>query len=166
MGYCTIDDVFPVIDKSKTKRLLGLADTATDSQLKTAIEAYLPLADFEIESGLGAYYLLQITGDQSLKILKGIAIGILFGMIFLPNQDGNTPQRIQGQIDRARKLLDDYGDSAITRQNSPTPVKYLPDAPRQQKIFSKSNRALKVDSVLGRIGHGRRREGIDESRFV
>lgn len=135
MNYCATSDILPLIDKDKTARLLGLENVSdlTDR----IITPYIAAASLEIDSVLGAFYVIPVSGTQSLLILKGIAVGLVLGMMYLPNTDGNLPERIKTRIQRSQDLLDSYGAVTVTSKTqggTATPTKFLPDAPGNQHI--------------------------------
>lgn len=95
----------------------------------TLIDPYIISSGSEIDTAFGGTYRVPITGEQSLIIVKGIAIGIALARLYEPNSDGNIPQRIRDDMDHARQHLKDYGGS-----EGQQPIKWLPDAPRQTKM--------------------------------
>lgn len=131
------------MDKDKARRLLDIDDNKIiDSRV---IDPYIAAASAKIDSLLGAYYVIPITGPQSLAICKGICIGMVMGFIYLPNTDGNLPQRIQDEISRANEMLDQYGKWQATGKTDIifAPVQFLPDAPTHQKPVTRTtNKAM------------------------
>lgn len=142
--YCLPSDVSLTIDQEKAKHLLGIDHDGdmTDDELSPYIEA----ASNEINSALGPWYVIPITGTQSLMILKDICVGLALSFIYLSNEDEALPIKIRQKIIRANETLDLYGkgvkfevkDNVMVR-----PLQYLPDAPSNQKAgVIASNAAL------------------------
>lgn len=136
--YCSAkDDILPLINQDKVKRYLDLDDGGTIDE--KIIEPYIRAAGYEIDTVLGAFYRVPITGEQSLLIIKGLCIGLTLGQLYGPNTDGNVPERIRTKVERAQTLLDEYGTD---------PKKFLSDAPRQNAIGLRSNAPLDVDRMI------------------
>lgn len=154
--YCSAADILPLLDQDRVKRLLGV-DDENGRISDEHIAPFITAAQDEINAGLGSYYVLPISGAQSLMIIKGIAVGLTLGMIYEPSAvgmmylagaEGVVPERIKSRIARARLMLDTYAGVMGTR-GVINPLRSLPDAPTQGRILSKSNALLDVDLVLG-----------------
>lgn len=146
--YCTVEDILPLIDDEKVERLLNIDQGGEDESTETSgeedaevsalnakIQGYIDAAATEMHAWLGGYYVIPITGSQSIVICAGIQIGLVLGMIYLPNLDGNMPQRIQDKVSRGNDLLDQYGKNQVVGKTDVvfTPAQFLPDAKTNQK---------------------------------
>ncbi len=118
--YCAVEDIKSLVSESKLKKLLDISDTLNDEH----IQPFIDIADGMIESKLGAFYRLPITGLNALKIVRMLSVKLTIVEIFTLNEDGELPERIKDYREWALKELDAYGASDFVEK----PVKFLPDA--------------------------------------
>lgn len=103
--YCDPSDIYSAVSQAKVKRLFDLEDGTSDVPDDSAIHPFIEIADAEINSVIGQRYVVPVTGEKSLLVLKGISSMLSIAALYMLRSEGDPPKAIMERADKMRELL-------------------------------------------------------------
>ena len=97
-------------------------------------------------------------GNTLLTFLTGAAVGAVIGILYAPDKGVNTREKLSFQLDKYKKLLEEYLNDLVTAKDSPlTSEAKSQDDKVVSEAKGKAERLLEdVDELLEQLRGGKK----------